>query len=121
MTWHYSTELRQVVDDPKNLQPGSVLETLPYLNAVIYEGLRLSYGVSFRTARIAAEEGPGVQRSPVEYVIPRWTAIGMSAATTHHDERVYPTLVCTRRPMGEWLVTTTRRSPGRSRRAKRPG
>lgn len=87
-------ELRQVVDDPKNLPPWSVLEALPYLGAVIQEGLRLSYGVSSRTARVATEEDlvyRGQFRGrPLEYVIPRGTAVGMSAAITHHDERVYP-------------------------------
>uniref|UniRef100_L7IX09 Trichodiene oxygenase n=1 Tax=Pyricularia oryzae (strain P131) TaxID=1143193 RepID=L7IX09_PYRO1 len=87
-------ELRQVVDDPKNLPPWSVLEALPYLGAVIQEGLRLSYGVSSRTARVATEEDlvyRGEFRGrPLEYVIPRGTAVGMSAAITHHDERVYP-------------------------------
>ncbi|TLD33341.1 hypothetical protein PspLS_00708 [Pyricularia sp. CBS 133598] len=89
-------ELRQVVDsnNPKNLPPWSVLETLPYMNGVIQEGLRLSYGVSGRTARVATQEDlvyhGTFDKNPVEYVIPRGYAVGMSATITHHDETVYP-------------------------------
>lgn len=37
-------ELEQAVEDPGCLPPLSVLENLPYLHAVVQEGLRLSYG-----------------------------------------------------------------------------
>ncbi|KAI6380618.1 hypothetical protein MCOR25_001555 [Pyricularia grisea] len=90
------SELRQVVDssNPRSLPPWSVLETLPYMNAVIQEGLRLSYGVSGRTARVATQEDlvyrGTFDKNPVEYVIPRGYAVGMSAAIAHHDENVYP-------------------------------
>ncbi|KAK8875095.1 trichodiene oxygenase [Apiospora arundinis] len=82
----------------------TALERLPYLGAVIQEGLRLSYGVSARTARVATHEDlvyrgewtppphgrekPVVQR--LEYVIPRGYAVGMSSAISHHDEGVWP-------------------------------
>ena len=67
---------------------------MPYLGAVIQEGLRLSYGVAARTARIATEEdlvyrGEWNKRT-VEYVIPRGYAVGMSTVITHHDETVFP-------------------------------
>ncbi|KAF2829888.1 cytochrome P450 [Ophiobolus disseminans] len=87
-------ELETVVEDPTNLPAWAVLETLPYLGAVIQEGLRLSYGVSSRTARIPTEEnllyrGERNKKS-VEYVIPRGYAVGMSSIITHHDERAFP-------------------------------
>ncbi|KAK1997559.1 cytochrome P450 [Colletotrichum falcatum] len=87
-------ELRTVVDDPKRLPSWTALEGLPYLGAVLQEGLRLSYGVSARTARVPTEEdlvyrGEFAKR-PVEYVIPRGYAVGMSSAITHHDESVFP-------------------------------
>lgn len=87
-------ELKQTVDDPKHLPAWTVLETLPYLGAVIQEGLRLSYGVSARTARIATEESLVYRgewnKKPVECVVPKGYAVGMSAAVTHHDETVFP-------------------------------
>lgn len=67
---------------------------MPYLGAVVSEGLRLSYGVAARTARTATEEDLVYRgewdKRPVEYVIPRGYAVGMSAVMTHHDETVFP-------------------------------
>ena len=69
-------------------------EKLPYLGAVIQEGLRLSYGVAIRTARIATEETLVYRgewnKKPVECIVPPGYAIGMSAVITHHDESVFP-------------------------------
>ena len=104
MTYHLLTqpnllrklrdELQQVVRDPKQLPAWTELENLPYLGAVIQEGLRLSYGVSSRTARVATEENLVFKgewnKKPIEYVIPRGYAVGMSAAVTHHDEKAFP-------------------------------
>jgi cytochrome P450 len=39
-----------------NATTSTELEQLPYLNAIIQEGLRLSYGVSHRLPRIAPDE-----------------------------------------------------------------
>ncbi|KAI1630610.1 cytochrome P450 [Biscogniauxia mediterranea] len=93
-------ELRGVIENAHRLPSWTTLETLPYLDAVVQEGLRLSYGVSARTSRIATEEDlvyrgewtPKNSTKPVtaEYVIPRGFAVGMSAAITHHDESVFP-------------------------------
>ena len=70
------------------------LERLPYLSAVILEGLRLSYGVGARLARIAPTETL-VYRGEfhdhqVEYSIPPGTPMGMSNAINHHNEDVFP-------------------------------
>ncbi|TDZ41567.1 Cyrochrome P450 monooxygenase [Colletotrichum trifolii] len=87
-------ELAAVVDNPNQLPSWTALENLPYLGAVLQEGLRLSYGVSARTARIPTQENlvyrGEFNKKPVEYVIPSGYAIGMSSAITHHDERVFP-------------------------------
>jgi len=89
-----TAELEMVVKDPQNLPPWPVLETLPYLGAVIQEGLRLSYGVSSRTARIPTEEDLVYHgewnKKTVEYIIPRGYAVGMLAVITHHNECVFP-------------------------------
>ncbi|KAF2438309.1 cytochrome P450 [Karstenula rhodostoma CBS 690.94] len=87
-------ELEGVVDDATKLPDWTVLEHLPYLSAVIQEGLRLSYGVSARTARIATEENLIYRgewnKKPVELVVPKGYAVGMSAAVTHHNEGTFP-------------------------------
>ncbi|CAN9189290.1 unnamed protein product [Alternaria alternata] len=103
MTYHLLTkpeilakltaELKTVVDDPRHLS-WPVLETLPYLGAVIQEGLRLSYGVSSRTARVPTEENLLYRgewnKKTIQYVLPKGYAIGMSAYVTHHNERAFP-------------------------------
>ncbi|KAE8314332.1 cytochrome P450 [Aspergillus transmontanensis] len=93
-------EISDVVDASGQLPPWMTLEKLPYLGAVIYEGLRLSYGVSARTARVATEEdlvyhgewtANGSNRpTTVSYKIPRGFAIGMSSMIMHHNESVFP-------------------------------
>lgn len=93
-------EVGQVVDSSGQLPSWTALEKLPYLGAVIREGLRLSYGLATRTARIPTGEDlvyrgdwtPEGGQSPtqLEYVIPRGYAIGMSAVISHHDESVFP-------------------------------
>ncbi|KAF7556968.1 hypothetical protein G7Z17_g1037 [Cylindrodendrum hubeiense] len=89
-----TAELNNVVSDPKALPTWTVLEKLPYLGAVLQEGLRLSYGVSGRTARVPTEENlvyrGEFNKKPIEYIIPRGYAVGMSAVITHHDESVFP-------------------------------
>ncbi|KAF4333911.1 cytochrome P450 monooxygenase oxidoreductase [Fusarium beomiforme] len=87
-------ELKQVVDDPRHLPSWTTLEQLPYLGAVINEGLRLSYGVSSRSARVPTTEDLEYRgefnKKPTSLVLPRGYAIGMSAAISHHDESVFP-------------------------------
>ncbi|XP_044721523.1 cytochrome p450 domain-containing protein [Hirsutella rhossiliensis] len=95
-----TAEVSQVVDSSGELPSWTGLEKLPYLGAVIHEGLRLSYGLASRTSRIPTGEDlfyrgewtpKGRQTSThVEYVIPRGFAIGMSSVITHHDESSFP-------------------------------
>ncbi|KAI0103935.1 cytochrome P450 [Nemania sp. FL0031] len=87
-------ELSGAIDSSGQLPSWSSLEKLPYLSAVIMEGLRLSYGLSGRSARVPVEEDlvyRGIWRGePVQYVIPKGFAIGMSPALLHHDEGLFP-------------------------------
>lgn len=107
-------ELQGTVNDAQKLPSWTTLEKLPYLNAVIQvrtaswssqtisffadtslqEGLRLSYGVSGRTARVPIDEDLHYrgewQKKPVEHMIPRGYAIGMSTSIAHHDETLFP-------------------------------
>jgi cytochrome P450 len=50
------TELSKVIPEPGSLPATSKLEQLPYLTAIIKEGLRLSNGISTRLQRIATQE-----------------------------------------------------------------
>lgn len=85
-----SDELRQA---DANSLPWFSLEKLPYLNAVISEGLRLSYGVSSRLPRIAPDETlvyrGHFRGQHLEYLIPPGTPIGMSNGINHHNEEVF--------------------------------
>ncbi|KAH9886398.1 benzoate 4-monooxygenase cytochrome P450 [Xylariomycetidae sp. FL2044] len=68
------------------------LERRPYLWAIIQETLRMTPGISHRTARIARDEDL-VYRSEdgnVQWVIPRGTPIGMSPIINHWDEKCFP-------------------------------
>lgn len=89
-----SQELKAAIPDPKNLPHWATLEQLPYLNAVVQECLRLSYGSSGRSPRVATQEdliykGEWEGKS-VKYVIPRGYGIGMSPYISHHDENLFP-------------------------------
>lgn len=87
-------ELKEAIPDSQHLPHWATLEKLPYLSSVVLEGLRLSYGASGRSARIATEEdlvyrGKWQEKS-IQHVIPRGYAIGMSAFVSHHDESLFP-------------------------------
>ena len=83
-------ELRELL---QSLGPGlqgepmlTHLERLPYLTAVIMEGLRLSPGLATRLARIA----PDRELLYNDSVIPAGTPISMTVLLIHLDESVYP-------------------------------
>lgn len=62
------------------------LEKLPYLTAVLTEGLRMSPGVATRLARIA----PDRDLMYDHWCIPAGTPVGMTTVLMHYDESVYP-------------------------------
>jgi cytochrome P450 len=88
------TELLNHIPDSDKLPSWAALEKLPYLGAVIMEGLRLSYGVSGRTAREPVGEDLHYEgefnKKPFHLTLPRGYAIGMSAGISHHDKDVFP-------------------------------
>ncbi|VBB84788.1 Putative cytochrome P450 E-class, group I [Podospora comata] len=111
ITYHVLTKpeiLRKLTDEVREavranngeVPDWKTLEGLPYLGAVLYEGLRLSYGLASRSSRVAPTEDlfyqgtwkrPGANKEEkAQYVIPRGYAIGMSAVITHHDESIFP-------------------------------
>ena len=67
--------------------PGlQALEKLPYLDAVIHEGLRLSYGVMHRLTR----SQPNSTLHFRDWVIPPNTPVGMTPYLLHTDAAIFP-------------------------------
>ncbi|KAI0595140.1 trichodiene oxygenase [Biscogniauxia sp. FL1348] len=64
----------------------SALEQLPYLTAVIMEGLRLSPSVASRLARVAPDRDLFYDK----WCIPRGTPVGMTTLLMHRNEDLYP-------------------------------
>jgi cytochrome P450 len=97
-------ELAQAIPIPDERISWSRLEQLPYLSAVICEGLRLSYGVSTRLQRInplgplhlktwIPSPLPGGKKGvpqEVEFVIPKGTPVGMTATLIHTNPELFP-------------------------------
>lgn len=70
---------------PEDLTLQSKLEQLPYLVAVIHEGLRMHGGIVGRSQRVAEE--------PLEFrewIIPAGTPMAMSSVFMHYDEEIFP-------------------------------
>lgn len=61
-------------------------EQLPYLNAVIKEGFRLSYGVTTRLPRIAPDTTLHCQG----HVIPAGMTVSMTSVLQHMDTSIFP-------------------------------
>ncbi|MCJ1381679.1 hypothetical protein MMC17_004790 [Xylographa soralifera] len=85
------TELHAALPSPSSPAPLPLLEQLPYLTAIIYEALRLSYGVSNRLARVSP--------SPMLFTdaltgktwsIPPGTPTSMTSVLINQDESIFP-------------------------------
>lgn len=91
-------ELKSSIDGEEKRSTWSELEQLPYLSAVVSEGLRLSYGVSTRLQRInplspfyfTAHTQTSNATTKKEFVIPRGTPVGMTATLVHTDPTLFP-------------------------------
>lgn len=77
------TDVSQSSDKPMTW---AQLEKLPYLTAVVTEGLRYSYGVPSRIQRIS----PDVALQYGKWTIPPGTPIGMSSLLMHNNEEHFP-------------------------------
>jgi cytochrome P450 len=72
-------ELETAIPDPSVSTPLPVIEALPYLTAVIKEGLQLSFGITSRIPRVALDQ-------PIEYVehkIAPGTPVSMTIPIVH--------------------------------------
>lgn len=78
-------ELEMAMPDPSILPPLEKLENLPYLNAVVQEGHRITHGVVHRAARVSHK--PIIYR---EWTIPPETPVSMSAIFMHENREIFP-------------------------------
>ncbi|KAK3934316.1 cytochrome p450 [Diplogelasinospora grovesii] len=80
-------ELKEPMADwPQRVPTWAELERLPFLQAIIKESLRLSYGVMHRLPRVS----PDVPIQYKQYTIPPGVPVGMSAYLMHSDPSVFP-------------------------------
>ncbi|KAL4816633.1 putative cytochrome P450 [Aspergillus spinulosporus] len=80
-------ELRSVMAQyPTSMPTWQQLERLPYLQALVREGLRLSYGIMRRLPRVFPDAALRYQ----QWTIPPGTPVGMAAYGLHTDPKVYP-------------------------------
>ncbi|KAF2828055.1 cytochrome P450 [Ophiobolus disseminans] len=81
-----SDELGVAMPDPASSPSQQVFESLPYLNAVLDEGLRLSYGSMHRLSRSHPKDTLQYR----DWIIPPGTPVGYSAYTLHRNPEVFP-------------------------------
>lgn len=79
-------ELERVMPDAESSPGQQVFERLPYLNAVMDEGLRMSYGSMHRLSRSHPKDALQYR----EWVIPPETPVGYSAYMLHRNSEVFP-------------------------------
>lgn len=92
-------ELQVLMPEPTCLASWRQLETLPYLTAVISEGLRKAIGVTSRLIRVA----PRYDITYKQYTIPAGYAISMSIMNLHGNKEVFhnPDIFVPERWLGE--------------------
>ena len=87
---HMLARLRQELTSVPGYSDGTMkwydLEKLPYLTAVITEGMRLSYGLATRLARIA----PDRELEYGGYTIPRGSPVSMTNMLIFQNEDIFP-------------------------------
>ena len=80
------SELETAISDPTIEARLLEIETLPYLTAVIYEGLRLGYGITHRLQRVHLDKALHYGR----WTIPPGTPVGMTSILTHNNPDIFP-------------------------------
>ncbi len=79
-------ELLGLSEDLSLLFTQDDLQKLPYLGAVVSEGLRMSPGASGRLPRV----NPNAAMAYQSYILPAGTAISTSIPDVHFDEHIFP-------------------------------
>ncbi|KAF1950205.1 cytochrome P450 [Byssothecium circinans] len=83
ITLQLTKELVGAIPDPSTIPPVHTLASLPYLTAVIQEGLRLSLGISSRFIRVEKNHATVYG----DYKLPPGTAISVSSLLSNFDPR----------------------------------
>ena len=81
-----TTELAEAIPDAATPCSWQNLERLPYLGAVINEGMRVSYGSVHRLQRVH----PDIALTFREWTIPPGTPVGMDTLHMHNDPAMFP-------------------------------
>ncbi|KAI0421158.1 cytochrome P450 [Xylaria grammica] len=82
-------ELNEAVPDPRNIPSLDTLMQLPYLNCVMNESLRFSYGTPQRIPRLSPT--PITYSGPnADYHIPVGSIVSMDNYTASHDPWAFP-------------------------------
>lgn len=79
------TELLKAIPNEQTMPQWQALEPLPYLSAIIKEGLRMSYGVVSRMPRVSPTEALRYK----EWVIPSNTPVSMNNMDMHDNPSVF--------------------------------
>ncbi|KAL6240925.1 hypothetical protein RBB50_012184 [Rhinocladiella similis] len=79
-------ELRTVMPTPTSSVSLTTLEQLPYMTAVINEGIRLMFGVTTRLPRVSPTEALRYK----DWVIPPGTPVSQSNYFVHMDSTIFP-------------------------------
>jgi len=80
------SELKTAMPDPTSSPDQKVFETLPYLNAVMDEGFRMSYGSMHRLSRSHPKDTLQFKN----WTIPPGTPVGFSAYLIHNNSILFP-------------------------------
>ncbi|KAL8799393.1 MAG: hypothetical protein Q9182_005935 [Xanthomendoza sp. 2 TL-2023] len=83
-------ELIAAIPDPNTLPTGAQVEHLPYLGAVIQEGIRLYPGVTFRQTRVAPDENLHFKTPSKDWLIPKGTPMCMTARLMQRHPHLFP-------------------------------
>jgi cytochrome P450 len=79
------SELQAAIPDPTYIPPTHSLAALPYLSAVVQEGLRKAMGVMSRFIRVAPSDAIAYG----SYVLPPGTAVSISTLLVHNDAATF--------------------------------
>ena len=79
-------ELKTVMPEKDSKPQWPQLEQLPYLAAIVNEGLRMSYGTTHRLQRIS----PDTALQFMEWTIPVGTPVGMTTLLLHNNPNNFP-------------------------------
>ncbi len=86
MTRKLKDELQSAIPDSSRSASWTQLQNLPYLTAVVHEGLRMSYGVCHRLQRIKPDGSLFFR----DWVIPAGTPVSMTSVLMHTNPLIFP-------------------------------